>query len=167
MLKQLVDAFLNNSQKRTATFDSYMSSMLDAIMPSLALKFALWGLSQNSEFYGRDSLWHSVMGQELGMNESDLNRLLQFRPAVRELNSELTRVVESVQSVRALAREHINQRHRAAEELASTLTPAQFAAFSRWAFNNSSASSILDSIHFSATSVPTSSSSKPASIPRA
>lgn len=161
LLKQLVDAFLNNSQKRTATFDSYMSSLLNTIMPGLAFKFALWGLSQNSEFYGRDSLWHSVMGQELAMNDGDLNRLLQFRPAVRELVSELKQVVESVQSVRALAREHVSQRHRAAEELTSTLSPTQFAAFSRWAFTNPAASSTLDSIHFSATSLPSSSSSTP------
>ncbi len=106
----------------------------------VAVKFAIWGLSQRDSFYTDPAcLWHNVMGKDIGLSSTQLDRLMSFRQPVQHCMQSLHQTTTQLQQLHALIRAHLERSHQQLDELRSLLTPLQFAAYSVWVEKVSSA----------------------------
>jgi len=44
-------------------------------------KFALWGLDQDDEFYEKPGLWKTLMSDEIGLDDTQVEESLNFNNA--------------------------------------------------------------------------------------
>ena len=145
-LKQLVDAFVSNSHKRQSGVELHFSQLEKTLIPSVAVKFALWGLSQAEDFYVSDGLWQGVMGREVGLSSEQMRELLDCRPDVTQAVTELHEVLQRLQALRADVKRHLDERHRALEDVIAVLSPQQLAAFCLWVEQNSLCMQMLETV---------------------
>jgi len=123
---------VSNSHKRQTSVDLYFTHLERTLIPSVAVKFALWGLSQSDDFYLNDGLWQGVMGREVGLSTEQMNDLLECRGEITVAVNELHDVLRRMQTLRADIRAHMEERHKAIEDVIAVLTPQQLAAFCTW-----------------------------------
>ena len=145
-LKQVVDSFITNSHKRQTSIDLYFHQLEKTLIPSVAVKFALWGLSQPDEFYQNDGLWQGVMGREVGLTSDQMGELLECKQDVTVAVNELHDVLQKMQGLRAEMKGHMEDRHKAIEDAVAVLTPQQLAAFCIWVEQNPMCMQMLETV---------------------
>ena len=145
-LKQLIDSFLSNSHKRQSSVDLYFTQLEKTLIPSVAVKFALWGLSQGDDFYLNDGLWQGVMGREVGLSSDQMAELLECRTDVTQSVNELHDVLQRMQSLRSDIKSHMEERHKAIEDVVAVLSPQQLAAFCMWVESNPMCMQMLETV---------------------
>ena len=135
-LKSLVDSFVSNSHKRQASVDLYFTQLERTLIPSTAVKFALWGLSQPDDFYLNDGLWQGVMGREVGLSATQMAEMNDCRGEVSDAVGELHDIVQRLAALRSEMKSHLDERHKALEDVIGVLSPQQLAAFCLWVEQN-------------------------------
>ena len=145
-LKQLIDSFVTNSHKRQSSVDLYFTQLEKTLIPSVAVKFALWGLSQGDDFYLNDGLWQGVMGREVGLSAAQMAELLECRVDVTTSVNELHEVLQRMQALRSDVKAHMEERHKAIEDVIAVLSPQQLAAFCMWVESNPMCMQMLDTV---------------------
>ena len=145
-LKALVDSFVSNSHKRQTSVELYFHQLEKTLIPSVAVKFALWGLSQPDDFYVNDGLWQGVMGREVGLSSDQMAELLDCRPEVTQAVNELHDVLQRMQTLRAEIKGHMEDRHKAIEDAIAVLTPQQLSAFCIWVEQNPMCMQMLETV---------------------
>ena len=135
-LKSLVDSFVANSHKRQASVDLYFTQLEKTLIPSTAVKFALWGLSQPDDFYLNDGLWQGVMGREVGLSAAQLAEMNDCRTEVGAVVGELHDIMQRLAMLRSEMKAHLDDRHKALEDVIGVLSSQQLAAFCLWVEQN-------------------------------
>ena len=135
-LKQLVDSFVSNSHKRQASVDLFFTQLEKTLIPSTAVKFALWGLSQPDDFYLNDGLWQGVMGREVGLSAAQLAEMSDCRSEVSDVVGELHDIMQRLTALRSEMKAHLDDRHKALEDVIGVLSSQQLAAFCLWVEQN-------------------------------
>ena len=135
-LKQLVDSFVSNSHKRQSSVDLYFTQLEKTLIPSTAVKFALWGLSQPDDFYLNDGLWQGVMGREVGLSAAQMAEMSDCRSEVSDVVGELHDIMQRLTALRSEMKAHLDDRHKALEDVIGVLSSQQLAAFCLWVEQN-------------------------------
>ena len=71
-LNDYTKKFVENSRERQSNVDFYMDRVQECLTPGLQVKFAMWGLDQQDEFYNKPGLWTSLMHKEVGLSDAQM-----------------------------------------------------------------------------------------------
>jgi len=135
-LTSLVKKFVQNSRERQAKVDFYMDRVYDCLMPGTQVKFAMWGLDQSDEFYGKkDGLWQSLM-QAIGLNSAQENAMQQLRPAMHRERVALQQAQHLLKQCRLTVHTHLAQLYALIDRIQTLLSPLQLARLYLWVENN-------------------------------
>eukprot|EP00468_Gymnochlora_sp_CCMP2014_P008031 CAMPEP_0167754332 /NCGR_PEP_ID=MMETSP0110_2-20121227/8211_1 /TAXON_ID=629695 /ORGANISM="Gymnochlora sp., Strain CCMP2014" /LENGTH=525 /DNA_ID=CAMNT_0007640199 /DNA_START=36 /DNA_END=1613 /DNA_ORIENTATION=- len=145
-LKKLVTKFVSNSRRSQELHYQQIEKTRKSITPGAQAKFALWGLDQDDEFYAQPGLWKTLMTDEIGLDENQVQSLLRTRASVREVKVELLSLQNKLIELRKNLTTHLNKRHKLLDKLMSTLKPVQLARFLLWVQKNSSCMQMLQTV---------------------
>ena len=116
------------------------------VVPGLQVKFALWALSQDDDFYDKPGLWKTVMGGEIGLSPEQMEELKKFREPVMQIRGCLSNLQVRMKKLREQVRTHLQSRHQHVEELQELMTPEQIARFSIWVDKNPLCMQMLNTV---------------------
>mmetsp|Transcript_22320 Transcript_22320/g.31231 ORF Transcript_22320/g.31231 Transcript_22320/m.31231 type:complete len:548 (+) Transcript_22320:65-1708(+) len=145
-IKMLVQQFVTNSRQHKDLFWRHAEDTLGSINPGAQAKFALWGLDQDDEFYEKPGLWKTLMSDEIGLDDSQMKKLLRCRERVRESKNELIEIQNRLISLRKIMNDHLSKRYKLLDRLLETLKPVQVARFFLWVSKNSSCMQMLQTV---------------------
>eukprot|EP00475_Leptophrys_vorax_P029233 TRINITY_DN42709_c0_g1_i1.p1 TRINITY_DN42709_c0_g1~~TRINITY_DN42709_c0_g1_i1.p1 ORF type:complete len:590 (-),score=140.02 TRINITY_DN42709_c0_g1_i1:78-1847(-) len=145
-IRDLLFAYIRNGRKKQNTAEYYLGRCDTALTPSLQLKFAMWGLSQTDDFYDQPGIWRTIMMDEIGLSEQQLQEMKQFREAVQQTRSCLQGVCARLKKLKEGVRNHISVRERHMDELAQSVNPLQVAKFCAWVEKNPLCMQMLNTV---------------------
>mmetsp|Transcript_11350 Transcript_11350/g.27929 ORF Transcript_11350/g.27929 Transcript_11350/m.27929 type:complete len:597 (-) Transcript_11350:335-2125(-) len=145
-LKKLVNLFVTNSRQQKDLYWRHIENCLKSVTPGAQAKFALWGLDQDDEFYEKPGLWKTLMSDEVGLDESQMKKLLRSREQVRESKAELLGLQHRLVLLKNDISEHLGKRYRLLDRLLETLKPIQIARFFLWVSKNSTCMQMLQTV---------------------
>lgn len=152
----LVQQFVENSRTRQSKVEHFLDCVSDCICesapplsscffltlnsaataPGLQVKFALWGLDQNDDFYEKPGLWSSLLSTEIGLSMEQMQRLKERRNSIHAQRQSLATAELRLQQLRRHITSHVSSLNREIDELQSILTPVQLAKFYVWVEEN-------------------------------
>jgi hypothetical protein len=107
------------------------------VQPPIEIKFSIWGLDQNDEFYENPmGLWSSLLVKEMELSEEQLDTLKRFRGIMRKHRDELTGLDAQISNLREMSHSYIEQINQGMNEFYSILKPIQLAKFFCWIEKN-------------------------------
>lgn len=141
-----IQKFVENSRARQASVDIYLEKATDALAPGLQVKFVLWGLDQNEDFYTQPGLWQSLMLKEVGVTEEQMIRIKAHREAIHQERQMLAHCEKSLRELRNNVQVHTTSLNRKMDALQSILSPWQLAKFYVWVEKNEWCMQMLNSM---------------------
>ncbi|GAB5360568.1 hypothetical protein AAMO2058_000639000 [Amorphochlora amoebiformis] len=83
-LKELLKQYVQASKDRQGRIDYYLNRVKDSLTPGLQVKFAIWSMTQDAEFYSKKEtgLWDTIMHKELNLTEKQEEALLAERTRI-------------------------------------------------------------------------------------
>jgi len=135
-LHALVTQFVHNSRERQRSVDYYFDRVSQCLSPGLQVKFAMWGLDQNDDFYSQPGLWTSLMSSEIGLNSQQMTWILNKRTAIHQERKNLATCESMLRETRGAINMHLHSLHGHMDDLLSVMTPLQLAKFYLWVENN-------------------------------
>mmetsp|Transcript_43461 Transcript_43461/g.69951 ORF Transcript_43461/g.69951 Transcript_43461/m.69951 type:complete len:565 (-) Transcript_43461:170-1864(-) len=145
-IKKLIHRFVANSRQHRDHFWRHAENTLKSINPGAQAKFALWGLDQDDEFYEKPGLWKTLMSDEIGLDDTQMKKLLRCREKVRDTKNELLEIQNRLIGLRKLMNEHLAKRYKLLDRLLENLKPIQAARFFLWVSKNSSCMQMLQTV---------------------
>jgi hypothetical protein len=145
-IRELLSAYIQNGRKKQNTAEYYLGRCETALTPSLQVKFAMWGLGQTDDFYDQPGIWRTIMGEEIGLSEQQLQEMKRFRDAVQQARGSLQNVCGRLKKLKDNVRIHIANRERHVDELAGMLNPLQIAKFCNWVDKNPLCMQMLNTV---------------------
>jgi len=126
--------------------DFYLDRVHDSLMPGNQVKFAIWGLDQNEEFYQKpDGLWFTLMKQ-VGLSADQIAVLKSRRAAIHAERVNLQQCQEELRQVRARMHAHLTSLYTIIDQINSALTPIQLAKLYSWVESNTWCLTLLNSL---------------------
>lgn len=86
-------------EKETET-EMHLDRIEDTTSPNAHLKFALWGLTQEEQFYDSTGLWGELMDNELGLSEDQRERVKALRNSMKMHRERLVSNGKEIQDLR-------------------------------------------------------------------
>eukprot|EP00475_Leptophrys_vorax_P039320 TRINITY_DN7084_c0_g1_i1.p1 TRINITY_DN7084_c0_g1~~TRINITY_DN7084_c0_g1_i1.p1 ORF type:complete len:451 (+),score=101.34 TRINITY_DN7084_c0_g1_i1:72-1355(+) len=145
-IRELLSAYIRNGRKKQNTAEYYLGRCETALAPSLQVKFAMWGLGQSDDFYDQPGIWRTIMGEEIGLSEQQLQEMKKFRNAVQQARGSLQNVCSRLKKLKDNVRIHVSTRERHIDDLASHLNPLQIAKFCNWVDKNPLCMQMLNTV---------------------
>jgi molybdopterin converting factor small subunit len=109
----------------------------ETVITPIEIKFAMWGLDQNEEFYENPfGIWNSLMYKEIGISKEQIDALRGFRHIMRKQRQEIFQVEKDIQNLRDSC---ISQHELLDQNMSlfyQILTPQQLAKFFTWIEQN-------------------------------
>eukprot|EP00455_Lapot_gusevi_P051028 TRINITY_DN7518_c0_g1_i2.p1 TRINITY_DN7518_c0_g1~~TRINITY_DN7518_c0_g1_i2.p1 ORF type:complete len:221 (+),score=50.46 TRINITY_DN7518_c0_g1_i2:103-765(+) len=135
-LQELLGRFVTNSRQRMAQVEHYLDRVEESATPGVQVKFALWGLDQNEDFYNDEGLWSSLMFKELGLTPQQAKQLQDRRQAVHRERVALAHTERMLQQLRTHILHSQESLNREMDALRQVLSPLQLAKFYVWVEQN-------------------------------
>jgi transcription factor HY5 len=148
-VSSLVRQFVLNSRERQSRFDLLMDQVTDSIVPGLQVKFALWGLDQDEDFYRTSGLWTTLMRDEVQLTDAQLRSITSERVLIRQERERLAECERLVGRLQTLVTQHFNGLNQRMDRLMQILSPLQLAKYYMWVESNEWCMQMLDSMYLS------------------
>jgi hypothetical protein len=139
---------LDSQEDIYRTVNANVDKLATAIEPGLQAKFALWGLTQEDSLYEqKNSLWHRLMGDHVGLNESQLQALHACRPNMIDDQRSLTVLRTKVAELRQDLHLQLKKFGELREILTKVLLPEQLTQLNLWVDQNQWVAHLMSSTH--------------------
>eukprot|EP00457_Paulinella_chromatophora_P001740 gb/GEZN01001742.1/.p1 GENE.gb/GEZN01001742.1/~~gb/GEZN01001742.1/.p1 ORF type:complete len:811 (-),score=174.17 gb/GEZN01001742.1/:420-2543(-) len=128
------------------TLNTGTESINNAIIPGPLIKFLMWLLTQEPEFYGQQGLWTTLVHGQLKLKWEQVQQLMLLRPLVLSNKAELTECQKKLSSLKSDLQRHAGRRAIFTESVLSTLSSDQIGALISWLNNNPACMQIVDAV---------------------
>eukprot|EP00475_Leptophrys_vorax_P036784 TRINITY_DN6272_c1_g1_i2.p1 TRINITY_DN6272_c1_g1~~TRINITY_DN6272_c1_g1_i2.p1 ORF type:complete len:355 (-),score=86.17 TRINITY_DN6272_c1_g1_i2:127-1191(-) len=146
LLKEQVNMFVETSREVQSQMEYNLDRVEDIISPSLQIKFTLWGLDQNDEFYDTPGLWSSLLCGELRLSNEQVEQLKRFRGKMHSHREQLLHAEFLLRELREKCGSHLDRFNREMDRVHNILTPVQLAKFYVWIEQNEWCMQMLNSM---------------------
>jgi hypothetical protein len=146
ILQEQVNTFMETSREVQSQLEYNLDRVEDVISPSLQIKFTLWGLDQNDDFYDTPGLWSSLLSEELGLSLEQVEKLKSFRGRMHHHRQQLKHAEILLRDLRDSCGSHLDRFNRELDKMNQILTPVQLAKFYVWIEQNEWCMQMLNSM---------------------
>jgi len=151
-LIDLIKSYAQASQDRQGRIDYYLNRVKECMTPGLQVKFAIWSLTQDKDFYskspgGGGGLWDSLMRKELELTEEQEQKVLAERDDLAVKRRNLLQADRELEDFRAQARKQIVELQQSLKKCGEVFTAEQLARFLVWSKKNMWCVQMMDGIY--------------------